>query len=281
MKKITIFFSFVLLFFMCFAARISASEETASYKDFNIIDLEYVNDVDEPAKKISGTTWEYGNIDMWSAVYKKKQGTSMFYFVLIETKVSSNINSLKNGYYRMVNDYMELKVNGTMDSSSHKLKLRKYAPLGNYFGENTSTDSRSVSFGIGWEKSQNASVSSGGIGVSEGNKQNFSFGIQWTTNYSIGNVNYTPSTFNNEFSSKLSFVKKHKKELNNSYPYRGDFFLNTTIVYELEDYTPNLEKALHFQIGFKGAIQKYSCHWFGCDGYESLSESYLRIYDFN
>ncbi|MCM1130892.1 MAG: hypothetical protein NC325_04260 [Anaeroplasma bactoclasticum] len=264
---------------MCFTTRTYASNKSTSDENFDIIDLEYVVAEDENAKKISGTTWEYGNIDMWSAIYKKKRSRSMFYFVLVKTKVSSNINSLKNGYYRMVNDYMELKVDGIMDSSSQKLKLRKYAPLGDFFGENTSTESNSVSLGIGLKNSTSTNVSSSNIEVTENNEQSLSFGVQWTTNYSIGNVNYIASSDDSSLTSKLTFVKKSDKKLNNAYPYRGDFFLNTIVVYELEDYTEELEKALHFQIQFKGAIQKFSCHIFGCTGYESLSENYQKKYD--
>lgn len=47
---------------------------------------------------------------MWDAVYRRKYDTSMIYFVLVQVKVSSNINSLKDGYYRMVNNYMKLNV---------------------------------------------------------------------------------------------------------------------------------------------------------------------------
>lgn len=278
-KKIGILCVLVLFFTIIFTNKASATQTTAGLKDFNIEGLEYVDDKDETSKNISGEKWEYGNIDMWSAVYKKRIGKSMVYYVLTETLVSSNLNSLKGGYYRMVNDYMNLEIVGYMDDSQDKLRLVKYAPESNFFGENTSTESKSISLGIGVKKTKDINFSVDDIEISVGTGLEFSFGVTWTTNYSIGNVNYVTNSKDTEFTSKITFAKQADKKLNNSYPYRGNFLLHTTAVFELENYTEELENKLHFKINYTGAIRKYACVIWGCNGCESLSGTYSRTYN--
>lgn len=194
---------------------------------------------------------------MWDAVYRRKYDTSMIYFVLVQVKVSSNINSLKDGYYRMVNNYMKLNVSWSL-SSGEKLKLINYTPNPGFFGENSSSNSNSISFGVG--------LGSNGIEST----LEFSWGVQTTTNYSINNIKYVSSSENNVLNSQLDFVKQSDKKLNDSYPYRGDFFLNSIIIYEQENYLDN-DRDIVFNISYEGAIRKYACTIFGCNGCESLN----------
>ncbi|MDE7263167.1 MAG: hypothetical protein K2N64_00720 [Anaeroplasmataceae bacterium] len=278
-KKIGMICILCLFFTVIFINKASATETTAMLKEFKVEGLKYVNDKDETSKTIAGEKWEYGNIDMWSAVYKQQIGKSMVYYVLTETLVSSNLNSLKGGYYRMVNDYMNLEIEGYMDDSMDNLRLVRYAPESDFFGENTSSESKSISLGIGVNKSKDINFSVNDIEVSVGTDLDFSFGVIWTTNYSIGNVNYVTKSIDNKLTSKITFAKQADKKLNTSYPYRGNFILHTTAVFELENYTERLEEKLHFKIEYTGAIRKYACVIWGCNGCESLKDTYSRTYD--
>lgn len=86
------------------------------------------------------------------------------------------------------------------------MKLINYTPNPGFFGENSSSNSNSISFGVG--------LGSNGIEST----LEFSWGVQTTTNYSINNIKYVSSSENNVLNSQLDFVKQSDKKLNDSYP---------------------------------------------------------------
>lgn len=283
MKKILIFLNLLILCILLNSWDSIASSVTASAKGFNTKGLSYVNDISETTRELSGEKLKYGNIDAWTAIYKQQVGTSMFYYVLIETKISSNINSLNNGYYRMVNDYMEVYAEGSLlgRENQNDLQLVHYLPSPDYYGVNSSTETQSLSLGLGVDSTKHLSISQSFIGGDIGKEESISVGVNWSTSYSINNVSLLSNSTDRKVTSILKFTKQSDKKLNTSFPYRGDYFYRTVLLFELSNYATYQNQPIHFAIRYTGSIRKYACTIFGCNGYESISDHLNFDYKFN
>ena len=278
--KIKSFFTlviFALICILCCNTSVSASSTTASIKTFNVEGLDYIADYycndNENEIIINGATYEYGNIALWSALYTKysEKSDSKYYFLLVEAKVSSNINSLKDGYYRMVNNKMIIDIKANYDESG--LRLVKYTPEN--YGNFSVTETISCSIDLENEKS----FEYGNSGLSGGISTGINGGISWSQSIYKDNIIMTPKSQNYNVNLTYTFNNITNKKVNNLSPLRGDCIQRAVFVYELSSYTINqkYESQLNFEINYQGLIQKVACHIFGCTGYEILNEElYIR-----
>lgn len=250
-----------------------ASSTTASFKTFEIEGLDYIADYycndNKNDIEITGDTYLYGNMAMWSSLYTKyvSSSDSKYYFLLVEAKISSNTNSLKGGYYRMVNKQMSIDVKANYNNDS--LYLVKYTP--ETYGSFSVTDT--ITCSIEFNKNKSFEVSDDGMsgGISLG----FNGGISWSQSIYKDNINMIPKSINNNVTLTYNFNNITNKKVNNLSPLRGDSIQRMVFIYELSNYSSNKknESSLSFEISYQGLIQKVACHISGATGYEILDKS--------
>lgn len=271
--------AFIAIFFvMLNNSKVYASSTTASNKTFDIKGLDYIADYfcndDKSDILISGSKYDYGNIALWSALYTKyvSESDSKYYFVFVEAKVSSNTETLKGGYYRMVNKQMIVDVKANYDDDG--LRFIRYVPE-SYGGFSvTETVTNTLEF------NQTKTFEFGDSGFSGGISLGIVGGVSWSQSIYKDNVIMTPKSEDYTVNLTYNFYNVTNKNVNKDSPLRGDCIQRSIFIYELQDYSTNkkYEEELNFEINYQGFIQKVACHIFGCTGYEILDEEIKHKY---
>ncbi len=254
---------------------VNGSSASAAVMGFDVDGLEYLNSQSTNSVKINGEKYYYGGISMWSSIYKKydSQTDSMFYVVLIKTCNSSSLDSPKNGYYRMVNHSMNVKVyNGSRD-----LELLKYYP--EQLGSVSVTQTQEYSVSLGASKSTSAGISGNSITANVTDSTSLIGGVSWGQSVYKSGVSLQPSSVvENTMLFNYEFTNRTNKSVNKYSPLRGDYIQRSVVVYELENYSKT-NGFVRLQVAYTGKIQKVACLFWGCKGCDILDERIEHNYN--
>ena len=204
----------------------NASSSTSKAKGFDVDGLEYIDDLVLEDKKIYGSSFYYGKVSMWAAVYElvvdETDGTqSGYYFIFIESSIESRGKAkigLINNYFR--NKYLTIDV---------KFKSSKIANLVDYtMSDNGAMSSYTKAFGV--DISGNVSTDSAGIGVQG------SYTMQTTQEYDA--VCLTPSKGDIEGGKYFQFEYYFSNWKNGKMiaPNKGLVTERVAVVYQIENY---------------------------------------------
>lgn len=253
------------------------SNETAYIYDYSISShLEYICDYEEDTKEVSGSKYLYNRLNLWTGYYKylSKDTDTLYIWILTHCKMTTNSDSLQNGYFRIVSKSLEMNISASKYRTSYYNKseflsglyLMKYTPT--QYG-NSSVISGS-SFGLGLTMQGTIS-----------DEPSICIGISGNVGFSSGvtksNVIMTPTSSLQKVNMKYNFQNISNKKVNNSAPYRGDFIINCSALYAVNDYSTHKGEELEIKVDAKATSQKFSVGLINCIGHENKSSNSERI----
>lgn len=278
MKKLKKFLIPFLIVFVCVIlsnVNVCAAEITEeSLRGFNISnDFTFIDDDYKDSGKLSGDKWYYGKQDIWTGLYSYYNSSTnrKYYIVLASACLTSNPNSEKNGYYRFVNENMKIEVKC---NSNGNVKMIKYDPESYGKTEVSDTITRTISFGI--EKNGSISVDENGeIKISSEKSYNASYTISWSETIYKDNIVLNPSKLDNDNGVLYDYIFNNttNKKINNLMPFRGSVIQRTMTIFEIKDYSQEIDDRINFEINYTARIRKMSCTVFGCSGHESMGKT--------
>lgn len=260
LKKMVISGAMTGIIWLTNITNVSASSASASLKGFNVgSKMQYCCDYYD-TEELKGSKLKYGDISMWCSLYNYYDNSmkQKYYVLLVEAKNSSNIESINNGYYRMVNKEMliEASVYHQSAKKSKPTTLIKYTPEEYGDPKITQTYNTSMSFTVA-----GGSLSTG-------------YGVSYTETIRSGIVKLVPySPTQSKVTMDYIFEKTNKKSVNNTSPLRGDCIQRMAFVFRMDNTSIWGENDLELKVSFTGKIQKMACTVFGCSGCETETET--------